>query len=238
MARYVALLIVPIVGCSPYVPPPASEAPHTVPENVLQAPTYDMVTAMINDTSGSFQDKLFGAHPIGYEFFLRVADGLHRHRFGADFSDQMIIGQISTSPQVLLWQGTPRSLTRRFGSSSDLAEFIASKGGGGSPLYQGIADALSYCYNLPGVAEGKTKLCVLILSDMCDTSNSAEDKQRMQDELAKLRNINAEVAFYFVEHRRALGEVRNILIDAGYDPPMVYADIVQDPPLPVFGDSE
>lgn len=222
------VLIVMLSGCVP-----VNESEENVKVEPLQAPKRDYVLAIPVDISGSFLDEMFGRHGRGYRFVQMAIDRLFRDRMGTD--DHVLLAQLSTG-QPLLWEGSPRDLKRRFKNADALKNFIAGHAGGTSHLYAGVADTLEYLYALPGVRDGETKVCVLILSDMQDNSPTLEaDKTRMIQALRKMKDVKAGIGFYFVDAGELAG-TRQCMIDAGIDPRFIESGIVENPPLPTFGE--
>ena len=220
-------LALTLPGCAePYVEPDG-------PVNPFQTTERDYVLAIAMDTSASFLGEMFGATGRAYRFTMSAIDRFFRDRM--EENDHVLLAQLSSSSDALLWEGTPRSMSRRFGSSDALKDFVLEHSdGGGSYLYAGIAQALSYLHNCPGVSDGKTPICVLVLSDMADNSPTrADDKARMTQALGMFKDVPGGIGFYFV-NPGLLDEVRNCLIDAGLDPRFIESGILDDPPLPSF----
>jgi len=219
-------LMLCLTGCETYVE-------SDKPAEILKTPKRDYVLAVAVDTSGSFADEMFGKSGRGYRFTLQAVDRLFRDRPGKD--DRVLLAQLSANPRAPLWEGTPRSLRKSFGSSEKLKTFIQERSDpAGSRLYAGIAQTLNYIHSLPGVKEGETKVCVLILSDMMDNSpTQAEDKEQMIEALRRLKNAKGQVGLYFVDIG-CLESTRQCFTDAGLDSRFIESGIVQDPPLPSF----
>ena len=200
----------------------------------FQPPKRDYLLVLAVDTSGSFLGEMFGKDARAYNFGLNAVGRLFHDRMNPD--DYVLLVQLSADRNALLWEGTPRRLSQHFGSSDALKEFLVQhSNSGGSNLFAGIAETLKYLHNLPGVKEGETQVCVLVLSDMDDNSpTQAEDKRRMiQARRDVQRDVKGGIGFYFVDPR-LLEDTRTCLIDAGLDPRFVEAKIVADPPLPCF----
>jgi hypothetical protein len=147
--------------------------------------------------------------------------------------DRILISQLSANNRTLLWEGSPLSMRRQFGSSAALQQFIAEGSDpAGSRVYAALADSLDYIHQLPGVKEGKTTVCVLVLSDLMDTSPTADaDRQRMLDAFAQFAQIKACMGLYWVD-QLFTNEFRQYLNDAGIKTYVVESDVVNDPVLP------
>jgi len=187
------------------------------------------------DTSGSFLGEMFGPSGRAYQFTLRAIERLFRDRAGS--SDRVLLAQLSDNGNPLLWEGPPHLLKKRFGTSGTLKDFFLQHSSpNGSRLYAGIAQVLTYIHSLPGVREGDTKVCILVLSDMFDNSPAQDDdKKKMMDALKSYAAIQGKIGFYFV-NMQCLESTRQCLTEAGLDPRFIESAIVEDPPLPSFAE--
>lgn len=226
MKKLVLLVMLVFAGCPQAYVPPAGPVP------ILKTAKRQCMLIIGMDTSGSFMEEMFGSDGRGYEFTLQAIDRLFRQRFGED--DRVLLAQLSTG-ESLLWEGSPLSMKKRFKSASSMKDFVLQNSGqGGSNLFAGIAETLSYVSGLPGVAEGQTQTCVLVLSDMEDNSpTQEEDRKRMVEELRAFKGLPGGIGFYFVSTSR-MEDTRNCLMDAGLDPSLIECGIVENPPLPSF----
>lgn len=215
-----------VVGCEPFI---ESEGPVTP----LKLPKREYVLALALDASGSFIEEVLGSEGRAYNFMMQAANRLFQDRMGQH--DRILIAQLSANARPLLWEGPPRSLKREFGSGKVLQEFILQRADpNGSRLYAGTEKTLNYIYRLPGVSENEISVCVLVLSDMLDNSDtSADDRKRMIAALSQFKDLKAAFGYYFVDIER-LEDTRQCLMDAGLDGRFVEPGIVDDPPLPSF----
>lgn len=216
-------------GCAErYVEPQGPVSPFRTPQR-------DYILAIAIDTSSSCLDEMFGKNGRGYEFALTAVHRLFQDRMGSN--DHVLFAQLSSNRNALLWEGTPRSLMKRFGSSDGLRDFIVGKSNSrASHLYAGIAQTLTYLNNLPGVKEGKTPICILILSDMDDNSPSqAEDKRKMIEAMRMFKDVPGGIGFYFVDANR-IDDVRTCMTEAGIDSRFIESGIMETAPLPTFTD--
>jgi hypothetical protein len=210
-----------VCGCEEYV---ATDSP------ALSAVQRDYVLAFVLDTSGSFVPRMFDGKELGYKFFIKASDQYFRNRMGDH--DRILISQLSANYRTLLWEGAPLALRRRFGNSESLRKFIQENSDpAGSRVYASVADTLDYIQALPGVSDGKTKVCVLVLSDMLDTSMQPEDRQRMMDSLERFAKTNGSIGLYWVD-QFSLSDCRQCLATSGIRDYVVESEIVDDPSLP------
>lgn len=192
----------------------------------------EFVATIMLDLSGSFSE-LMTKDGKAYGFALRVVDRLFRERMGS--SDKIIIGQLSGSDLPMLWEGRPIDLRGAFPNSEAFGKFLASKANpGGSRIHDGIADAVDYLLNYPGIAEGKTRSALFVLSDMLD---NAPEPEKSRDRLLKALTVYGQrdvaVGFYWVHHPLVL-PWRTDLQNAGIRHFVVESQIVADPQLPKF----
>lgn len=168
-----------------------------------------------------------------YRFTLRVIDRYFRDRIGSD--DKIIIGQLSGSDSPMLWEGTPAQLRRTFPSADAFRDFLVSHANpAGSRIHDGIADALDYLLDYPGITSGETQSAMFVMSDMLDTTGDCgESKDRMLKLLAAYGRQDVSVGLYWV-HQSLVLQWRTHLQDAGIRHFVVESQIVADPPLPSF----
>jgi hypothetical protein len=210
------------IGCEQYV---------EVDSSPIGSVEREYILAFVLDTSGSFAPRMFAGDELAYKFFLRASDAFFRNRMGEN--DRIVISQLSAEDRTLLWEGAPLSLRKRFGSSEALQSYIEERSNpNGSRVYAALADTLDYIYELPGVSEGNTQICVCVLSDMLDSSpTSAEDRQRMTESLNRFAQRKGSIGLYWVD-QFCLDDCRGCLNDAGIVDYVVESDIVDDPSLP------
>jgi hypothetical protein len=223
-ALFIIGVALSLAGCERYV---------VVESSPIHAVERGYILAIVLDTSGSFAQTMFEGDRAGYRFFLRASDQFFRDRMGEN--DRILITQLSAEDRTLLWEGPPLSLRRRFGNSASLRQFLEEKSNpGGSRAYAAVADTLDYLYELPGVSEGKTKVCVLVLSDMLDNSPTQEtDRRQMADSLSRLAQADASIGFYWVD-QMCLSDCRQCVADAGITDCVIECDVVDEPRLPSF----
>lgn len=224
MKKTIAILLtclLPLAGCEEYLP---------VESPALGDLQRDYVLCFVLDTSGSFLPKMFDGNARGYKFFMKSSVQFFRNRMGEH--DRILISQLSANNRTLLWEGAPMSLHRRFGSSAALKQFILENSDPyGSRVHAALADTFDYINGLPGVQQGTTKVCVIVLSDMDDTAQEPADKQRMVDAFSRFAKINGSIGLYWVD-QFCLNDCRQCLADAGIKNYVVESDIVEDPKLP------
>jgi hypothetical protein len=218
----IASVLLALSGCETYVPV------ETPPIGTIER---DYLLCFVLDTSGSFTPRMFSGDQLAYRFFLKASDQFFRNRMGP--RDRILISQLSANNRTLLWEGSPLAMRRQFGSSAALQQFIEERSDpSGSRVYAAVADSLDYIHQLPGVREGKTTVCVLVLSDLMDSSATPDaDRQRMLDAFSQFARTKACIGLYWVD-QLFTNEFRKYLNDAGIKTYVVESDVVNDPVLP------
>jgi hypothetical protein len=222
-----ALALIALAGCSK----------HTKQDDSMQLSLgredADYIVVIAIDLSGSFADRMT-YDGKGYAFTMRVADNYFRNSIGT--KNRIIIAQLSApNRQPLLWDGTPIELRQDFPSATEFRNFLLSKSHpAGSRIHDGVADALDYVLSDPGVAKGKTRSALFVLSDFEDNApNLEQSEKRLAKGLSDFAKKNGVVGFYFLEHSR-VPLWRQHLQQSGIKNWVCESEIVAYPPLPVF----
>ena len=220
----VGLIVLGIGGC--FDPDTEKEEPAIRPHK------REYLLAILFDTSGSFYAQMFGSDARAYRFCAATADRFFRDRLGNESS--IVLTQLSANDAPLLWEGSPLELRRKFPDPEAMRRFVQSRSNPcGSRLYGGLADTLTYINDLPGVSDGETKVCVLVVSDMEDNApTQAEDRKRLVEALKQFRKAKSCLGFYYVSPRET-SRCREILHEAE-TPAIVESGIVETPQLPTF----
>lgn len=154
---------------------------------------------------------------------------------------RIVLAQISGTgdEQVVLFDGTPRELRRRFVDPASLSDFLLEHSNPkASPVFQAIGKMLSYVNQMPDIGED-TRVMGVIISDLKDseTDKKAWKKkgEKMLEELEAYQARNGAIGLYYVD----LGEIalwNRVLAHAGFEPGdfVITNDLVEDPPLPSF----
>jgi hypothetical protein len=223
LALATALALAP-AGCGPRRPDDGAVFRQQQPEAVI---------AVVIDTSGSFAGRLDEA----YAFFAVVADEYFRASQGGH--SELVISQISGAGKpALLWRGPPADLRKKFPSASDFRAFMFARSDpAGSAVHDALADTVDEVLSRPGVAEGKTRSAILLLSDMQDNVGSADSLQRATDRLRAYRAAKGSVGIYWCDQDLAR-DWRTRLKDAGFDGTnsVLETSIASRPPLPRLDD--
>lgn len=192
----------------------------------------DTMIVIAVDLSGSFAERMT-RDGKGYEFTMRVADNYFRNSIGS--KNRIIIAQLSATDRALLWDGTPIELRREFPSATEFRDFLLKKSHpAGSRIHDGVADALDYVLSDPGVAKGKTRSALFVLSDFDDNApDPASSEQRLAQGLNAFAAKNGVVGFYFLDHPK-VPRWRQHLQQSGIKNWVCESEIVAYPPLPTF----
>ncbi len=216
-----------VAGCTKY-----SEQ-DDAPQVSLGREDADCMIVIAVDLSGSFADQMT-RDGKAYAFTMRVADNYFRNSIGT--KNRIVIAQLSAPDrQPLLWDGTPVQLRQDFAAAADFRDFLLSKSHpAGSRIHDGVADALDYVLSDPGVANGKTRTALFVLSDFDDNApNPAQSEQRLVQGLHAFGKKNGVVGFYFLEHPK-VPIWRRHLQQSGIKNWVCESEIVAYPPLPTF----
>lgn len=176
----------------------------------------DFVVAVLIDLSPSFQ-HLMSERGQGYEFLVALLDKYFRERLGNN--DQLILAQISgESDQILIWQGSPFELRKQFPNPKAFSAFLASKATpNGSQVHESITQTVEYLMGEPGVANGKSRSALFVLSDLMDSGDESESSRAgALDALRKFGGAGGEFAFYFVD-QQAIKAWKRELAEVGID---------------------
>ncbi len=194
----------------------------------------EFLLAIVLDLSGSFHETMQKGGK-GYRFVLGLTEKFFKDRIGSN--DRVVIVQLSGTVKSLLWDGTPKQLKKEFKTAEAFNDFLRSKADpGGSRVHDTIADTLDYVLDDPGVAEGKTRPAVFVLSDMEDNFGDPEgSKQRVIDSLRRYGKQGGVIGLYWVS-TFLVPEWRKNFRDAGIRSGrwVVIPDITSDPQLPEF----
>lgn len=192
----------------------------------------DTMIVIALDLSGSFADRMT-KDGKGHAFSMRVCDTYFRNSVGTQ--NRLVLTQLSATDRSLLWDGTPVQLRQDFPTSESFCEFLKRKSDpGGSRLHDGVADALDYVLSDQGVASGKTKAALFVLSDFDDNAPHPElSEKRLVKCLTNFAKTGGAVGFYFLDHQK-VPLWRRHLRDAGVKQWVCESEIVAYPPLPTF----
>lgn len=218
--RKVLFVAVMLSGCGLE---PRREAPRSFVERDSQSHV-----AILLDMSGSFAQEMADGGKA-FAFTMSVIDRYFRERVGSD--DQLTISQISADGRALIWQGTPQSLRREFTAASFRDLLKSKSNANGSLVHAAMAQTLNHLMDEPAVASGKSKACLLILSDMIETGGG--DEQQAIEAIHRFGSVGGSIGMYFVD-QRLVSSWRQVLQSAGLKDCCVESEIVRRPILPNF----
>lgn len=207
------------------------ERRHDVQPFVTEEEDSEFVVAVLVDLSGSFLERMTEGREA-HQFLMGLLDRFFRQRVGTN--DQLILAQISGTPdRALLWQGSPVELRRDFPTAQAFAEFLRSKAdANGSCVHSAIVQTIEYLTSMPGVAQGKSKSALFVLSDLVDEGSSGNVSRRdVVAALQDLARLQGAFFFYFVDQRQ-IPPWRRELLKAGLT--CEVASEIRRPVLPNF----
>ncbi|MEZ6081067.1 MAG: hypothetical protein R3C56_37005 [Pirellulaceae bacterium] len=157
----------------------------------------------------------------------------------AGSESRLIISQLSADSAVVLFDGQPFELRKRFSSSEEFATFLKEKSDpSSSRVYDATRQTLDYMNNLDGVTE-RTRMLTVILSDLRDSEGDQAIRgttgHAMLASLERYRERGGALALYYV----AIEEItrwREVMTRAGFEPGyfVIENEINANPKLPDF----
>jgi hypothetical protein len=148
-------------------------------------------------------------------------------------TDEVIVAQLSNTKKPLVYQGGPDQLRTDFDDPSAFRIYLRAKSDpNGSLIHSGIADVIDYVLIQPGVAAGKKRVVLLVLSDMLDTEDG-KSKTRLMMALKRLAKVQPAVGLYWVD-QTLVADWKKTLADAGFRNFVVESDVRWNPLLPEF----
>lgn len=194
----------------------------------------EAVLAIVIDQSGSFSgywdDK-------AYTLFLDLSNRFFQGAVGKE--TKLVLSQLSGNDKVLLFEGRPADLRKRFKSPQELNQFLKQNAdASGSRVYDATTRTLDYVRTISGVTSDTKLLCVL-LSDMQDSEGNpairTASEDRLRASLNQYQQQGGALALYFVaESERPRWNVW--LHDAGFTAGhfVIESNLTSSPRLPRF----
>ncbi|MEO1616656.1 MAG: hypothetical protein AAFV88_12440 [Planctomycetota bacterium] len=196
----------------------------------------DACLAYVIDQSPSFESTW---EEGGFQLFLKISDQFFLDSVGEDA--KLVIAQLSGAgtDKVVLLEGRPSDIQRRFQSPEDLQEFIRSKAQfGGSNVYESTRAVTDYLMAMPDVSE-KTRMMTVIFSDMVDTEFNEARRiragRKMVDSLTDYRELGGSLGVYFADPSETQ-RWRKICDEAGFEKGrfVIESTLVENHLLPSF----
>lgn len=200
----------------------------------LETKPVDAVLVVGVDLSGSFAaDFSERAYPL----LLNVMQSFFVEQMGDDC--KVVLSQISSHDDVVLFEGTPRDLRRRFPSPDALAAFLlANSKPNSSPVFKAMNQTLHYVNQMADIGE-QTEVLTVVISDLRDSEKDRavwkKKGFRMLEELKRYQQRGGAIALYYVDLEQ-VDLWKRILEAAKFEPGMfvISNDLVEDPQLPSF----
>ena len=190
----------------------------------------DACLSIIVDMSGSFRESW---DDRAYKLFLDLSDRFFTENMGGE--SKLVIGQISANEQVLLFEGRPEDLRKRFNSPEEFNQFLLDRSdANGSYVFEATRKAVEHLGAVSGVTE-ETRLLTVVLSDMQDSQGDKRSLDRMAASLRQYQELGGALALYFVSESE-IPRWRAIVNDAGFAPDhvMIENELAASPRLPQF----
>ena len=196
----------------------------------------DACLAITIDLSGSFS-RDWQADGKAYRLFTNLISQFFNDGIGTD--SRLIIGQISDSGDMLLFDGTATEFMRKFHSPETFNQFLASNSDpAGSKVYESFSQVLRYVNSI-SEAGPSTRMMLVSLSDLLDNDASFDDWDDVSDALetplSEFASRGGGIAMYFVD-RNEKPKWQSLLEASGFKPGTfaIETGLVESPQLPSF----
>lgn len=187
----------------------------------------EQVLAVIQDRSGSYNDRLTEQGGTAYAHFVGAKELFDRESAGAE--NRIILSQISGGQSAVLLECSPRTFGQTFQSSAEFSAFLASHpSGGSSPVFTSCAETVERLCRMHEASPGM-RSTVLIYSDMQDNHGG---KDRLIEALKRYAQYRVAVGMYWVDNAALADEWSRTLSETGIRHFVVYDKERLDPPLP------
>lgn len=196
----------------------------------------DACLAITIDLSGSFS-RDWQADGKAYRLFSNLINQFFSDGTGTD--SRLIIGQISDSGDMLLFDGSATEFMRKFDSPETFNQFLASNSDpAGSKVYESFSQVLRYVNSIPEVG-ASTRMMLVSLSDLLDNDANFSDwddvSNALETPLSEFASRGGGIAMYFVD-RNEKPKWRTLLQSSGFKPGTfaIETGLVESPQLPSF----
>jgi hypothetical protein len=201
-----ALISLSVSGCV--------EPPKTVDRKTFDVEAVDICIGVAIDMSGSFYSNW---DDRAHSLFMRLLNDVFSASAGNEC--RVVLGQLSASEPIVLFEGRPQELRRRFQSPEDLNTFLQENSDPtASTVHNCVRKMVDYVGSINGVEEG-TQMIFVCLSDMVDSQRDEATREQeqadMQLSLKRFREKNGAIALYYVSQDEA-AVWRNVLSEAGF----------------------
>jgi len=201
----------------------------------FERPPIDGHLSIIIDLSGSFRTHL-ARDGRAFGHLMQVVQAYFQAGAGQGRHDRLLLAQISGSRETILFEGTPREFQEAYASPDDLRrQALARSDPSGSRVHDTIADTVQHVLGSDGVRPGKTRLALLVLSDMEDTAGTAGTPERLARGLQDFARAGGVIGLHWLP-QSGVQPWRAFLTRCGFAPgrACVTADFHPSAPLPKF----
>lgn len=197
--------------------------------------TVDAHLTVVLDLSGSFHAQLSRDGKV-MTHLMRVIGTFFDASAGTERNDRLLIAFIAADRQAIFFEGTPRQFQQTYASPDDLRRALFARADpSGSRVFETIADAVEHALTGDGVVPGKTRLSMLVLSDLVDNQSNSQTANRFQRSLQSYAKAGGAVGIHWLP-QDAVGPWRDFLAKAGFTARQmrVTAGFHPEAPLPNF----
>jgi hypothetical protein len=202
---------------------------------MFKSDSLDACLVVSVDLSGSFANEFADR---AYPLLIDLMDRFFTASMGDDC--KIVLSQMSEEiDRVVLFDGTPAELRRRFANPDELSKFLLENSKPNrSPIFEATGKTLGYINAIPNV-DAETRLLTVLISDMKDSETDRAQRSatghRMLTQLQTYQETGGALALYFVD----LSETwrwQEIITRAGFKEGqfLIANDLVESAPLPEF----
>ncbi len=220
------LLTVPMGGCIE-----SQSVSQAVP---FERNELDACLAIVIDMSGSFAESW---DDRAYHLFLDLSEQYFTEAMGTE--NRLVISQLSGNERVVLFDGRPSDLQRKFSSPETLDAFLkAHSDPRRSRVYDAMTKTIDYVSSMSGVSD-RTRMMTVVLSDMGDSESEDAARiasgRRMIESLTKYQQRGGGLALYFVATEENT-RWEQIMAASGFQPGhfIIENELNSTPQLPRF----
>ena len=149
-------------------------------EEGLEESELESILGITVDMSGSYNERF---ETTAYPMLTQICDSYFKETMGSEGS-KLVISQLSgKTDQIILFEGRPADLRKRFKSAQELAAHLREKADpSASRVSETMCRSLDYIGSVSGRTK-KTKVMAIVFSDMCETENDPAKLGALEDAL-------------------------------------------------------
>lgn len=223
------LMLIAAVGCTPRqqsAEPPPFDAAKPV----------DAHLTLVIDLSGSFHAQLSRDGKV-MAYLMRVIQTFFEAGVGTERNDRLLIAVIDGNSHPIFFEGSTRQFQQSFASPDDLRLALFRRANpSGSRVHDTVCDAAQQALACDGLVPGKTRLSMLILSDMEDNKCNASTNSRFRQVMGDYAKAGGAVGIHWLPQQYVIPWREYLTAQVGFSAKQlrVTADFQPEVPLPNF----